>query len=121
MYQRHFTGKLGEQKAVTHLKKLGYTILDRNYHTRWGEIDIVAKKDSTVYFFEVKTRHSVYHGHPFETISHRKLKTIKQTAFAYLAVKPQEFTKLSVGVVGVLMNRKTNNTQYFMIEDVGWI
>ena len=52
---KQIIGALGENKAVEFLKKKGFSILDRNYRKPWGEIDIVAKKGTNVYFVEVKT------------------------------------------------------------------
>lgn len=48
-------GKIGEETACKFLMKLGYRIIFRNYLRKWGEIDIIAKKDQVIYFIEVKT------------------------------------------------------------------
>jgi putative endonuclease len=48
-------GKLGEEIASVFLMKQGFTILERNYWRKWGELDIVAKKGDRVHFVEVKT------------------------------------------------------------------
>ncbi len=49
------TGDQGEHVARQYLKTLKYTILDTNFSKKWGEIDIIAKKDDIVHFIEVKT------------------------------------------------------------------
>ena len=49
------TGEIGENIAVKFLMKHGYSILDRNYTKKWGELDIVAEKDNKLYFIEVKS------------------------------------------------------------------
>src|SRR5579875_2802707 len=49
-------GRAGEQLAAEHLTRLGYEIVERNYRTRWGELDIVARCGATLAFCEVKTR-----------------------------------------------------------------
>lgn len=49
------TGKIGEETACKFLMKHGYQIVTRNYWKKWGEIDIVAKKDKITHFVEVKT------------------------------------------------------------------
>ena len=48
-------GKIGEDYACLYLEKNGYKILDRNYLKKWGEIDIVARKDKKIHFVEVKS------------------------------------------------------------------
>lgn len=48
-------GRIGEDLACSFLKSKGFVILDRNYRERWGELDIVAKKDKVLHFVEVKT------------------------------------------------------------------
>lgn len=51
-------GQLGERLAAEHLRRLGYEIVELNYRTRWGELDIVARAAGTLAFCEVKTRRS---------------------------------------------------------------
>src|SRR6185369_17021353 len=47
-------GKIGENIASEYLKKLSYSIIERNYLKKWGEIDIIARKDKKIHFVEVK-------------------------------------------------------------------
>lgn len=54
--RRRRLGQLGEQLAADHLARRGFRIVDRNYRTRWGELDIVAYDGRTLVFCEVKTR-----------------------------------------------------------------
>jgi len=49
-------GKAGEEEATSYLKKRGYKILERNYKTKFGELDIVASKKKAIIFVEVKSR-----------------------------------------------------------------
>ena len=48
-------GKIGEDTACKYLKKHGFTITERNYWQKWGEIDVVAEKDTVLHFVEVKS------------------------------------------------------------------
>lgn len=61
---RHSRGAHGERLAAEHLSRLGYAILDRNYRTRWGELDIVAFDGTTLAFCEVKTRRTARGNDP---------------------------------------------------------
>ncbi|TAN45375.1 MAG: YraN family protein [Nitrospirae bacterium] len=83
-------GNEGEAIAVEHLKKLGYTIIDRNYTTPAGEADIVAMDRETVVFVEVKTRKSEAFGRPFEAVNHKKQEKLKKVALYFLKQKKQE-------------------------------
>jgi putative endonuclease len=53
---RQSLGALGERLAADHLQRRGFRIIERNYRTRWGELDIVAYDGHTIAFCEVKTR-----------------------------------------------------------------
>ena len=77
-------GNFGEQAAADYLSKAGYDILERKYRLNIGEIDIIAKKDNTVIFIEVKTRRSTRYGFPAEAVTYRKQQKIINTALCYL-------------------------------------
>jgi|SRR3989344_6165432 len=53
--EKQIIGKIGEDSACDYLKNRGYLIVERNYLKKWGELDIVAKKDKKIHFVEVKT------------------------------------------------------------------
>ncbi len=57
-------GRIGEELATKYLKSNGYNVLERNYRTNMGEIDIIAIKSNLLIFIEVKTRTSTYFGYP---------------------------------------------------------
>lgn len=48
-------GRIGEEYATEHLKAAGYTIIEKNFRTRWGEVDIISTRDNLIAFVEVKT------------------------------------------------------------------
>lgn len=77
-------GKLGEDIVCSYLKKKGYTLLQRNYFVRQGEIDIVFEKKSKLYFVEVKTRKSLKYGLPGEAVNISKQRKIVRAALSYL-------------------------------------
>lgn len=68
-------GKNGEELAALYLTRHGYQILDRNWNLHYGcELDIVAQKDNTLHFIEVKTRTSDRYGEPQTAINYKKMK-----------------------------------------------
>ncbi|WP_278489803.1 YraN family protein [Megamonas funiformis] len=77
-------GLWGEDKAVEFLKVKNYTILVRNYHSRFGEIDIIARKQNTIIFVEVKTRKNTAFGFPAEFVDYQKQQKIMKTAQLYI-------------------------------------
>jgi len=80
-------GKWGEQVAEEYLAKKGYIILEKNYRTPYGEIDIVASLDGLTVFVEVKTRTSRIFGLPEEAITKRKLTHMKSSAEYFAAIQ----------------------------------
>ncbi len=79
------TGKLGEDMASAFLIKKGYAIVERNYHSRWGEIDIIAEQAPYIVFAEVKTRRKNGRCSPEETVTIAKQQKIIRTALWYLS------------------------------------
>lgn len=76
-------GKRGEELAGEYLKKQGYTIIEKNFSKRYGEIDLVALDNDTLVFIEVKTRTSNQFGTPLEAITPWKLKAVIRSAEYY--------------------------------------
>ena len=84
MAEHHKTGEAGEEKAVRYLISKGYTILHRNYRHRRAEVDIIARKEKTLVFVEVKARGTDEHGWPEEAVNWKKEKLLLQAADHYI-------------------------------------
>lgn len=82
------TGGAGEQAVAGQLRKSGYTILERNFRCRFGEIDIIAQNSQYIVFVEVKTRSEKAAYSPLEAITAAKRRKILLTAQLYLQQKP---------------------------------
>ena len=78
------TGHYGEDIAAAYLRQKGYSIVERNYRKRIGELDIIAEDGEVVVFVEVKTRRSTRFGSPFEAVDSRKQKKMSRIALEYL-------------------------------------
>ena len=77
-------GNIGEDIATMYLCKHGYVILERNYRTKHGELDVIAKHDGYFVFIEVKRRANTRFGLPREAVNYRKQQTIVQCAKLWL-------------------------------------
>lgn len=82
-------GNLGENLALKHLHDHGYKILDRNFRSKFGEIDIVAQDGDVLVFIEVKTRWSKKFGPPEEAITPWKIKHIIKAGQYYKLLHPE--------------------------------
>lgn len=80
-------GKYGERLAKKFLKKKGFKILERNYRTKFGEIDIIARDGSQLVFIEVKTRSSQSFGSPQEALTLWKLERLRRAVQIYCIQK----------------------------------
>ena len=81
---RKETGALGEQAAADYLLEKGYELLARNWHCRWGELDLVARKEEILAFVEVKTRKPGAMVSPLEAVNRTKRRKVIRSAQAYL-------------------------------------
>ena len=94
--------KLGEDAAVDFLKTNGYKIITRNYKTKLGEVDIVARDRDTYCFIEVKTRRSDKFGLPQEAVSRFKQRQISKAALMFLKTNHLLDKKARFDVVSII-------------------
>lgn len=77
-------GILGEDFATEYYTKHGYELVFRNYHSRYGEIDVIVKNEECIAFVEVKTRSTYLFAPGREAVDTNKQKKIILTAMQYL-------------------------------------
>ncbi len=94
-------GKKAEDLATRHLKRRGYKIVARNYRTRAGEIDIIAREGRTIVFVEVKGRQSTRYGSAKAAVTARKQQQVAKVALWYLKETGQMGAKARFDVVAV--------------------
>jgi len=97
-------GRRGEEIAKEHLEKKGYKIIEQNYRTRYGEIDLVAKKKNELVLVEVRTRVGDSFGAPEETINLKKLHKLRGNALAY-AKSYRWSGHIRVDAVGIVLRK----------------
>lgn len=95
-------GAWGEDQAVDYLRKQKLKIVERNFRTPVGEIDIIAKNKSSLVFIEVKTRRGTAFGTPQEAVGQRKQRQIVRTAQWYLQNNSNDKLQPRFDVVAIL-------------------
>jgi len=80
-------GMIGEEAVALYLERIGCRIVDRNYRTRRGEVDIIFVENEFLVFGEVKTRNSTYFGNPAQAVDSKKMARIICLAKNYLSSK----------------------------------
>lgn len=86
MARHNIDGSEAEGRVAEFLKREGYTILEKNWKTKWCEVDIVAKKDGCIYFVEVKYRSTPDQGGGFDYITGPKLKKMDLAARSWVEI-----------------------------------
>ena len=82
---RRARGQWGEDLAAAHYRRVGYTVLDRNWRCTTGELDLVARRGTTVVFCEVKARRTDGFGGPAAAVDGRKQLRLRRLAAQWLA------------------------------------
>lgn len=82
---RRRVGQDGERRAEHFLRSLGYSIVERNYRSPRGEIDLVAQDRETLVFVEVRTRRADEYGGPLASVGRHKQRQISKTALHYVS------------------------------------
>ncbi|MBI2484698.1 YraN family protein [Candidatus Uhrbacteria bacterium] len=90
MDPRRVLGNRAERLAAEYLERKGYEILARQYTTRFGEVDLIAKAGEEIVFVEVKWRQSLEAGYPEESVHPNKLHRLQIAAEAYLCEQKKE-------------------------------
>jgi len=128
-------GEIGENIAVKFLVKHGFSIIDRNYTKKWGEIDIVAEKENKLYFIEVKSvsRETLnifipksyndsderYEHRPEDNMHPWKLKRLSRTIQTYLLSKNiDEGKEWQVDLLVVYLCQKEKKAKVKVVSDI---
>ena len=123
------TGEMGENIAVRFLMKQGYSILERNYTKKWGEIDIIAEKEGKLHFVEVKsvsretldevTPETLDQYHPEDNMHPWKLKRLARTIQTYLlSEKVPEEKEWQVDLLVVFLALKDKKARVKIVSDI---
>ncbi|MFW5635098.1 MAG: YraN family protein [Thermodesulfobacteriota bacterium] len=98
-------GQTSEAIAADYLQRNGYKILVRNYRTKLGEIDLIARDGDTLAFIEVKARRSARYGNPKYAVNRWKQKKISMAALTYLKSTKQMNVRARFDVLAILSTK----------------
>lgn len=102
MAAKDVLGKRGEELATAYLVGAGFSIVERNWRCRQGEIDIIARDGDETVFVEVKTRSSVAFGHPLEAITAAKLARLRRLAAAWCDANATAWQHIRIDALSVI-------------------
>jgi len=94
-------GRWGESLAATYLVEHGYTILERNMRTSYGEIDLIARDGETIVFIEVKTGKTPTFGMPEISVNSRKQAHLLAAAQTYMQAHPDHQGEWRIDVIAI--------------------
>jgi putative endonuclease len=104
--RRRQLGAAGEQLAADHLARRGFQIIERNFRTRWGELDIIASNGHSIVFCEVKSRIANRSNRdPLESVHPRKRMQVRRMAAQWLRERPDRprAVELRFDAIGVTL------------------
>ncbi len=110
-FSRKEIGQEGEKLALQWLKKQGYKVLERNWRTRSGEVDLIAEKAKSLFFIEVKFRQNKSYGSAWETIHAAKQKRLVKASLNFLQ-KKQLFSS-EIKMAALIIERNQENSLKF--------
>jgi putative endonuclease len=103
---RKITGGFGEGLALKYLRARGYSIVEKNFRTPFGEIDIIAERDGCVIFLEVKTRISDHFGPPLSAITQTKKRKVIRNCLYYMKYKKILWGPCRIDVMGIKLDHE---------------
>lgn len=115
--RRRRFGDFGERVAASHLEAKGYSILERNWSSREGEVDLIARRGSELVFVEVRSRQGRNMGGPEESITGRKAAHVRAAATAYMQEHPDAPPNPRIDVVVIELDAKGRVMRVEQIEN----
>ncbi len=102
-------GKLGEEIASKYIISKGGKVMERNYRTKTGEVDLIAKLNGELVFVEVKSRSNINYGYPSESVNNKKRRKIINVAKYYILDNSLENLSIRFDVIEIYLKEKKIN------------
>ncbi len=110
----------GENIAKKFLEENQITILQMNFRTKYGEIDIIGREQDDLIFFEVKTRSSNKYGFPEEAVNQRKVEKIESVANEYIDLNLLGDVNWRIDAIAIIRNPYNGNYEIKWFKNVGY-
>lgn len=117
------TGKKGEKIARRFLRKKRYKVLESNFNTRFGEIDLICTKDGKLVFVEVKLKIGDTYGSPEEMITPKKVEQVQKTAQAFLQKNPRiskKYQSFQIDAVTIVLGKNGEISRINHYENISF-
>ena len=115
-------GQKTERIACDYLKQAGLVLIAKNFHSKFGEIDLIMQDASYLVFVEVRFRHNDNYGHPLDTIDYKKQNKLLKTIQFFLLKNPQyEHYPARIDAVGLMQSPKPGVQGTYKGYDIQWI
>jgi putative endonuclease len=111
MAKHYDLGKKGEELAIELLVKKGYTILEKNFHYKKAEVDIIAQKENVLVCVEVKTRSSAFFGDPQDAVTKKKIKLLVKAMDYYIIEKDLD-VEVRFDIIAIINNDKKTTIEH---------
>ena len=111
-------GIWGEKQALSYLKNKGYKLIDRNYHTHFGEIDLIMQNKDNLVFVEVKTRKGDKYGLAEEAITPRKIRLIIKSTQYYQLTHPKLSESIRIDLVAINIDQVSSKVNIRHIKNI---
>ncbi|PKO07676.1 MAG: YraN family protein [Chloroflexi bacterium HGW-Chloroflexi-3] len=108
----------GEETAQYYLSERGIRIVETNFRTQYGEIDIIGFENDDLVFFEVKTRSSIKFGYPEEAVNTKKIEKIEMVANEYLDNLSSNNLNWRIDTIAIIRNPQTQKYQIKWFKNV---
>ena len=102
-------GKLGEEIALKYIISKGGKVIERNYRTKIGEVDLIVRLNGELVFVEVKSRSNINYGYPSESVDYKKKRKITNVAKYYILDNSLENLSIRFDVIETYLNEKKIN------------
>ncbi|NIY83531.1 YraN family protein [Vibrio hepatarius] len=112
MFNRRAKGQHYEAAAEKHLSACGLVLIERNFHTKSGELDLIMRDGPTTVFVEVRYRNSQAYGHAAETVTHHKAQKLYKAANIWLMKQGKSIYSTDIRFDVVAIHRQGQQVEW---------